>query len=54
LSSSVVLGFILVDFVHWDGGVDDGWLDGLLLDNGLDVLVHVMVYMLACNSWCCA
>lgn len=34
----VVLGFIVVDFVDGDGGVDDGWLDGLLVDDWLDGL----------------
>ena len=36
-----------MDFVDWDSGVDDGGLDGLFLDDGLDVLVHVVVDMLA-------
>lgn len=30
----------MVNFVDGDGGVDDGWLDGLLLNNGLDRLVN--------------
>lgn len=34
----VMLGFVLVHLVDGDGGVDDGGLDGLLLDDGLDVL----------------
>ena len=34
----VVLGFIVVDFVDGDGGVDDGWLDSLLIDDWLDGL----------------
>jgi len=49
-ASSVVLGFVLVDFVDGDGGVDDGWLNCLLLDDWLDVLVDVVVNVFACNS----
>lgn len=38
--SAVVLGGVLVDLVHWDGGVHDVGLDGLLVDDGLrDMLV---------------
>lgn len=37
----MVLRFIVVDFVDGDGSVDDGGLDRLLLDNGLDGLVNV-------------
>ena len=47
LRSGVVLGLILMDFVDWDGGVDDGGLDRLFLDDGLDILVHVVVNVLA-------
>ena len=36
----VVLAFIVVDFVDGDGGVDDGWLDSLLVDDWLDGLGH--------------
>jgi hypothetical protein len=46
----MVLGLVLVDFVDGNGGVDDGWLNCLLLDDGLDVLVNVVVYVFACNS----
>jgi hypothetical protein len=46
----VVLGFILVDFVDGDGGVHDGWLDGLLLHDGLDGLVDVVVDVLASDG----
>ncbi len=31
--------------------VDDVWLNSLLVDDGLDVLMHVMVDMLASNGW---
>jgi hypothetical protein len=51
LGSSVVLSLVLVDFVDWDGGVDNRWLDSLLLDDWLDVLVHVVVYVLASDGW---
>jgi len=47
---SVVLSFVLVDFVDGNGVVDDGWLDGLLLDYGLDVLVNMVVDVLACDN----
>jgi len=50
LSSGVVLRLVLVNFVHWDGSVDDGWLDGLLLNDRLDVLMDVVVNMLAGNG----
>jgi len=46
----VVLGLILVHLVNGDGGVDDGGLDNLFLDDGLDSLVNVMVDVLACND----
>jgi len=47
----VVLGFVVVDFMDGDGGVDDGGLDGLLLDDWLDVLVYVVVDVFASNRW---
>jgi len=50
LASSVVLGLVLVNLMDRNGGVDNGRLNRLLLDDGLDVLVHVVVDMLACNS----
>lgn len=34
----MVLGFVLVDLVNGDGGVDNRWLDGLLVDDRLDGL----------------
>ena len=33
-----------------NGGVYDGWLDSLLLNDGLNVLVHMMVDVLASNG----
>jgi len=50
LSGSVVLGLVLVNLVDWDGGVNNGWLDSLLLDNWLDVLVYVVVNVLSSNG----
>lgn len=47
LARSVVLGLVLVNLVNRDGGVDNGRLNRLLLDDGLDVLVHVVVDVLA-------
>jgi len=50
--SSVVLGLVLVNFMHRLGGVYNGRLDGILLDDWLDVLVNVVVDMFAGNGWC--
>ena len=50
MTGSVVLCLVLVDFVDGDGGVHDGGLNSLLLDDGLDVLVNVVVDMFACND----
>jgi len=44
---AMVLGGVVVDFVDWDGGVDDVRLNGLLLHNRLDRLVDVVVHVLA-------
>ena len=35
---SMVLRLVLMDFVNRDRGVDNGWLNGLLLDNWLNSL----------------
>jgi len=43
----VVFSLVVVYFMDWVGGVDNGWLDGLLLDDGLDVLVDVVMDMLS-------
>jgi hypothetical protein len=43
----VVLSLVVVDLVDGDGGVNNAWLDGLLLDDWLDVLVDVVVDMFA-------
>jgi hypothetical protein len=49
MTGSVVLCLVLVDFVDGDGGVHDGGLDSLLLDDGLDILVNVVVDVFTCN-----
>ena len=36
--SSMVFGLILVNLVNGDSGMNDGWLDGLFLDDWLDSL----------------
>lgn len=46
---AVVFGLLVVDFVDWDGGVDGLSLDGLLVDDGLNSLVDVVVDMFANN-----
>jgi len=43
----VVLGCVVVNLVDGDSGVDNVLLDGLLLNNGLDGLVDVVVDVLA-------
>jgi len=48
---SVVLRLVLVNLVYWLSGVYDGRLNGILLDDWLDVLVNVVVHMLACDCW---
>lgn len=45
VSGIVVLRLVLVNFVDWDGGVHNVWLDSLLVDDRLDCLVDVMVDM---------
>jgi hypothetical protein len=37
---SVMLGVRTMDLVNWDRGVDDFWLNGLLVNDGLNVLVN--------------
>jgi len=46
----VVLGFVVVHFVDGVGGVHDCGLDRLLLDDGLDGLVDMVMDMLATNN----
>ena len=46
----VVLGFIVVDFVNGDGGVDNGWLNSLLVDNWLDGLRYSLVKVSILNG----
>lgn len=47
----VVFSFVLVNLVDGNGGVNNGWLNSLLLDDGLDVLVDMVVDVLSCNGW---
>lgn len=49
--SLVVLGGVVMNLMNWYSGVYYVWLNGLLLDNGLDSLVHMMVYVLASDCW---
>jgi hypothetical protein len=51
----VVLSGIVVDLVDRDGGVDHMWLNCLLLDNGLNGFVNIVMHALARNGWyvCC-
>ena len=44
-----MLGGMVVDLMDRYGCVDDLWLYRLLLDNGLDGLVNVVVDVLASN-----
>jgi len=44
---SVVAGCFVMDFMDRDGGVHDVWLDGFLLDDGLDCFVNVVMHLLA-------
>lgn len=46
----MVLSLILMNLVDWDGGVDNGWLNSLLLDDWLNGLVDVVMDMLASNG----
>jgi hypothetical protein len=47
---AVVLGSVVVNLVDGDGGVDNVGLDGLLVDNGLDGLVDVVVDVLTTDG----
>jgi hypothetical protein len=50
-SSSLMVGsLVMVNLMDGDGGVDNVGLDGLLLDNGLDGLVDVVMNVLSANS----
>lgn len=50
LGRRMVLRSVVVDLVDWYGRVNDVRLYGLLLDDRLDSLMHVMVHMLASNG----
>lgn len=47
----MVFSLVFVDFVDGHGGVCHGRLDGLLLDDGLDILVYLVVYVLTRYGW---
>jgi len=49
---SVVLWLIVVNLVHGNSGVHNGWLDSLLLNDRLDGLVDMVMMMLTGNGWC--
>ena len=49
---SVVLGGVVVNLVDGNGGVDNVRLDGLLVDDGLDGLVDVVVDVLTADGGC--
>jgi len=46
----VMLCFVVVDLVDWHRLVHDMRLDGLLVDDWLNRLMHVMMYVLAGNG----
>ena len=50
LGSGVVLSLVLVDLMNRNSSVDDGWLNSLLLHDGLNVLVYVVVDVLTRDS----
>ena len=47
---AVVLGSVVVNLVDGDSGVNDVKLDSLLVNDGLDGLVHMVVNVLAANG----
>jgi len=47
-----MLRSVVVNLMDWDGGVDDMWLDCLLLNDWLDGLVDMVVDVLASDGWC--
>lgn len=51
-SGLMVSGLVVVYLVNRNSGVNNGGLDGLLLDYGLDSLVDVVVDVLSANSRC--
>jgi len=50
-AGSVVLGLVLVHLMDRNRSVNDRGLNSLLLNDGLDVLVYVVVDVLASNGW---
>jgi len=53
-SGLVVGGCIVMNLVYGDSGVDNIWLDNLLVDDGLNGLVDVVMNMLSTNRGCYA
>lgn len=51
-SSLVMDGCGMVSFVNRNRGVDIFRLDGLLLDDGLDMVVNVVLGALSFDYWC--
>jgi len=51
-SGLVVGGCVVVNLVDGDSGVDNIWLDNLLVDDGLNSLVDVVVNMLSTDGGC--
>lgn len=47
----MVLSFVVVDFVNWDGRVNNTWLNSLALDDWLNGLMDVVVNVLSSNGW---
>jgi len=48
---TVVLSGVVVNLMNWYRCVDNMWLNGLLLNDGLDGLVDMVVHMLASDGW---
>lgn len=46
LSGSVVLSLVLVDLVDGNDAVNNAWLNGLFMYDGLDVLMYMVVDVL--------
>jgi len=51
-SGLVVSGSVVMNLMDGNSGMDDIGLNGLLLDNRLDGLVNVMMYVLTTNGGC--
>ena len=49
----MVLGLNVVGLMDGHRGVDDLWLESLLVDDWDDSFVDVVVDVLASDGWCC-